>query len=956
MAREQENERFLEILNMMVMDEYRTQRYLETDAAVQAAMRSSHLTSFYTADRIVTPARVMRNGHMKSVWFKHAEHLGLEEASVLNFFFGRPPNEDAEPHIEEQEKEVWEILERLNLQPYLWTSSGKLTIFAARPSDLQYLPLDISGETQESLSGLVLRPGSDPGKIAKRLRCFSGAPGVFFNAEPSYFPELHLVEDLSYRVGLRDSGTVGDGGGCCPESVAHGLLKASGAPLWGDIIAFQIVVLAADYSFKGLINIVPDRLWPDSSIDLLLDKESVNHQIHSTRATVGKLMPNRHKRNSRYFYVEPLNHGETIGEITDARELAEEVMVIAERTNSENWDRVMETWRREEKLLDEEDAEWLRPHGEEWDLSHIQQAAQKEEEEINGLMLAYEASGKSPFSLSSVTNMLTEGLANSWEAHLNRSRKKAYDWEQDSSLKPTMSGIMISGETLLLMDPGYAGVPYPRKGYLRLIWHPRQEDQLIGVGLSKKDTLELRDALDGMDVDGDKVQLIPMTGENGKPLAEIMRLPSSPDGGACLRLTLEDAARLREVGYHFNRRAGERKFPDLYKIVDGEQVYPDVLHATPHENPPVWTTDPGLMVRRTAELNQYHGYMGKVFLALENLSYADQYDPKIHKFNVSEEIIDASLNGSKDPESVYLPLQEANVRLVERGIPVDRCIFPRIRAGVRELFRERNPGKEFDPVMTCKHHHQVWGEAQERANGFHRNRSRTRALMAHGPAEWLTQCFRTKLYNIVVRALEERMKVWTRKSEAEKETWAIEDLNRNQKEAIVAGFIQDAKEAERTIIIKAYWKAAKTVEGLEPGQFIAAWTQAAASRNKRFRRFEAICTSSLVKPPPEEIRGFLVRGKSQPTAILRVEEQDGIIEGEKCFVEESQQGRTKRYQLISEEGEIITDLRSEARNYLGLTLRAVGQLPRIPVTLRKENTWEQAAIQAVFTVLNPQDA
>lgn len=956
MAQEQENRSFLELIDLMVQEEYRSQQNRETDLTVQSAMRSGHLTSYFTPDRIVTPARVMRNGHLKSVWFKQAEYLGLQEPAILNFFFGRPPNEDAEPFIHEQEKEVWDLLNRLNLQPHLWTSSGKLTIFAARPSRLRYLPGDISGEGQESASGLVFNPGADPGKIAKRLRCFSGAPGVFFDDRISRFPQLHLGGDMNYRVGLRNSGTVGDGGGCCRESVAREILRASGAPLWGDIIAFQIVVLACDYSFKGLINITPDELWEDPSIDFLIDQESVNHQVHSTEATIGKIMPNRHKPNKRYFYVEPLNHGETVGEITDPQELADQVMVIAERIDRENWDGAIEAWRRNGNAPGESDPWWLRPHAEEWEAaSHIQQAALREEEEFNGLIYAYEASGKSPFSLTAVTNMLTEGIPNSWEAHLSRSRKKAYDWGQVQGEKPTMSGIMISGETVLLMDPKYAGVPYPKRGYIRLIWHPRKEDQLIGVGLSRKDTIELRDALDGMDVDGDKVQLIPMTDERNRPVAEILRLPSSPDGGACLRLTLADAARLREVGYHFNRRTGERRFPDLYRIVDGQQVYPDVLHATPHENPPVWTTDPDLMVRRTAELNQFHGYMGKVFLALENLSYADQYDPALHKFSVSEEIIDASLNGSKDPASVYQPLQLANVMLVEQGIPVDRCIFPRIQSGVRQLFEERNPGEEFEPIMRCKHHHQVWGKAQEGANSFQRGRSKSRALMAHGPAEWLTVRFRTKLYNIVVRALEERMKVWAQKSAAEKETWALEESTRNQKEAVIAGLIQDAKDSERSIVLEAYLKAVKTVGDLEPGQFIAAWMQAAISRNKRLKRFDPVCTNAIIKLPTTELYGFLSRGPSLATAIVRADEPGELIEGERCFIEADGEGRDREYWLISKKGEAITQVRTEARNYLDLDLEVIGPMPRITPTLRKETGWEQAQNQVAFRVLNPQD-
>lgn len=957
--RDQDGMDFQALMDRMVWDELQVQRNQETNLTVQSAMRTGHLTSFFTPEQIVTPARVMRNGHLKSVWFKHAEHLGLREPAVLNFFFGRPPNEDAEPFIENQEKEVWDLLNRLNLQPYLWTNSGKLTIFAARPSDLQYLPTDITGTEQESESGLVFQPGADPGKQGKRLRVFSGAPGILFHSEPSLFPELNLGEDRKYRVGLRDSGTVGDGGGCCKASVAKKILKESGAPLWGDIVAFQIVILGSDYSFKGLINIIPDQLW-QHGVDLLIDQESVNHQVHSTKVTIGKVMPTRHKPNRRYFYVEPLNHGEIVGEITDVDEVTEQVMAIAERIDRENWKQVMETWHASGHVPGRDEPWWLRPQAEEWEKSsHIQQAAQRDEEEINGLMYAYEVSGRSPFFLTAVTNMLTEGIPNSWEAKLNRSRKKAHGWDKKD--KPTLSGIMISGECVVLMDPYYAGVPYPEEGYLRLIWHADDENEIKAAGLSPEDTRKYREALDGYDVDGDKGYIMPMLDEKGRPVAELLRLPASPYGGICLKMYPEDAAKMRRLGYHFNRRAGEKRFPNLYERVDGEQVYPDVLHATPHENPPVWTTDPGLMVRRAAELNQYHGYVGKVFLALANLVFADQYDPCDYKFSVSEEVVDPSLNCSRSPEGVYTPLHLANVRLVEREIPVDHCIFPKIQSGVKQLFKERNPGAEYEPIITCKPRHRRWGETQEGANGFQRNSSRAKALLTHGPADWLLQKFRTKLYNIATRALEDRMVVWKDKSVAEKEVRRREDLNRVQQEAVIAGLIQDAKESERAIVIGAYLKAVKTVEDLKPGQFIAAWVQAAAARQQRTRRFEPIGTNVIIRLPSVELDGYADRGASLPTAIIRVDHPDSVVFGERYFVEEESKKEggkeVKKYWLVSEAGLDITELRAEARNYLGLELEAIGDMPKITVTRRKVgNTWEQAQNQMVFRALNPRDA
>ena len=976
---EQKDRQFLELLSRMVENAFRDVSDLETDRTAQEAMMSGHLTSCYTPDRIITPDRVVRNTHMKSAWFEHSAHLGLKDPWVLNFSFGRPLDEDAGPEIEGNEEEAAELLKNLGQEPYLWTTSEKLTIFTARPSgpkilpkditnsaqksepEPRFLPKDITTSAQESTSGLVFAPGADPGKIGKRLRCYSGAPGVFFDSRPSFLPELNLGGAFPYRMRIRNSGTVGDGGGSCRSSIAREILQLSCAPLWGDIIAFQIVALGADYSFKALINIVPDEAWTDESADLVIDAKSVNHQVHSTKVTVGKLMPTRHKKNKNHFYVEPMNLGEVVNRFIDPDQLTAQAMAIAERADRENWDRAMD---RSEELQAEFQAE-LRERLEEnneddWeDLTHIQRAARQQPEEKNGLKLAYEECLGSPFGLPSVANLVTEGLANSWEFQLKRSRKKSDDWNWETGKpeSPTLTGIMASGEKLLLMDPGYAGVPYPRKGYVRLIRHPKRDEQLIGIGLAKVDTLRLRDAFDGMDVDGDKLQMIPMRDERGQPQVLLMRSPMSIDGGACLRLTLKDAAELERMGYHFYRKTGEHQHPGLYQIRDGEQAYPDVLQAHPHETTPEWTTDPDLMVRRTMEMNQYRGIMGKVCLAAANLDYAGLYDPAKHKFNMSEAVIDPSLNASADPTPVLLPLQETILKAVREGTPLDRCLFPRIRKGIREMFRERHPGEEFAPVLTCRHHHHQWREGQEAANRFLRDRMKERGLLAHGPAEWLSAGLRTKLYNLAVRALEERTAIWAHKAQEEREIWQTKDLSRHQKEARIAALIRDAKDAENAVVNDAYRKAVKTVEDLEPGQFMAAWIQAAVSRSKRFRRFEPIRTGALLRLPPEEIRGFFRRGESVPTAIIRVNAGTDVPGGTPCYVEEAQVNGRHVHQLVStEDGETIAELGHEARYYLGLDLETAGYLPKVRITLRKNNTWQQTDPQMVLRVTNPQDA
>ena len=794
----------------------------------------------------------------------------------------------------------------------------------------------------------------------KRLRCFSMTLRTFFDPRPSLFPELNLGGEHAYRVKVRDSGTVGDGGGSCPLSIAREILQLSGASLWGDMIAFQIVVLAADYSFKGLINIIPDELWTDKDTDLLIDAKSVNHQVHSTKVTVGKLIPTRHKKNKRHFYVEPMNLGEVVNRFIDAEQLVEQVQVIAENLDRETWDKAMEKSKESQAESEDEIQEMLGDNIEEWDeLSHVQHAIWEQPEEKKGLLLAYEESGRSPFGLPSLTSMAAEGPANSWASQLRHSRKKGGDWNPKKGKrdKSTLSGIIVSGEKLLLMDPEYAGTTYPRRGYVRLIWHPRHKDQLIGLGLSKADTLQLRDAFDGMDVDGDKLQLIPMRDERGTPLVLLMRSPMSIDGGAYLRLTKKDAARMHELGYHFYRKTGDHKYPGLYHIKDGKQVYPDVMWATPHENPPRWSTDPDLMVQRTLEMNQYQGMMGMICLLAANLDYAGLYDPAEHKFNMSEGVINPALNGTGDSVNIFLGLVGSIIRTIRKGLPQDRCIFPRIRGIIEPIFRERYPGEEFKPILTCQEYHGQWSDGQEGSNGFLRDRIKQRGLLAHGPAEWLPTKFRTKLYNLAVRSLEERTAIWAQKAQDETEVGKMEYLNQRQKDAHIAALFHDAKEAETAILTEAYRKAVKTVDDLKPGQFMAAWLQAAASRSKRFSKLEPVRASALLKLPAKEIRGFYHEGESGATAIIRTEEPTEIPSGTECYAEKRQAGGKIVYQLISmKDGTVITDLKHEAQHYLELDLETVGYVPTVRVSRQKDSAWEQEPHQLILRVTNPQDA
>ena len=186
---------------------------------------------------------------------------------------------------------------------------------------------------------------------------------------------------------------------------------------------------------------------------------------------------------------------------------------------------------------------------------------------------------------------------------------------------------------------------------------------------------------------------------------------------------------------------------------------------------------------------------------------------------------------------------------------------------------------------------------------------------------------------------DKRGTIWTDKAENDRETWNMENLDWKQKDARRSVSLQDAKDAQSSVIEDAYQRAVRTVDDL---------------------RSEPINVGALFKLPPEEVRGFFRRGESRATAITRAEERVKPAEGTACEVEEIPRSgfKTPMYKLVSsEDGKIIAVLRSEAQFYLGLDLEFAGYIPRLRVTLRKDNTWEQTTeTQMVLRVNNPQDA
>ena len=886
---------------------------------VRDYMLKGIISAFYTPDQVITLGGEFPN-QARSNFYEEAAYRGWERACIISCRPPESPDKEQQHRMERTFiKQVQDFLELLGLRAYNWTATKNLSLFAAMRTEGQYLPEDITSLPQDSSSGLVFNPSSKPGKIMKRLRVGTQAEGAWFVPEPSLFPELKLPGEIVHRAHAQDTGTTGDGSGSYRRSAAKELVEASGANWTDDIIAVQTSFLAADYAGKGMFSIVEDHLFPGpTGTDFVIDKESINQDVVSTRSTKGKVTPIRHKPNSRQVYVEPLILGEVVSRFIDPAELATQANILANKADQETWQKALEEDQTE--LLSEETAPgWTsskRPH---LDTAISRRGAEDK------TLTAYLASGNSPFASPQVMDRIAGGTAKHWESRAKRSAP--------------MPGIMASGEAVWLMHPGYAQTPSPGPGYVGLVWRREQPDQLTGVTLSRSDLFKHRDALDTVDCD-DKLTLIFMTGEQGQCLALVLRLPLSIDGGVCLKVKRADARKLQQLGYHFYRKAGGHRWPGLYTLQKGQPIFPYRLEAQPFERPPTWTTSEENALSSMLELTKYRAVIGQVTNLSANLDYTGLYDPDLFKFCLSESIIDPSLNASADPTPVIQPLEDSLLEAMYRGVAMDPCVFERIEKRIGRIHRSRTgSNEELEVKLECQRHHDVNRAGMKKAIGLLTERLRMRKLSANGPPEWLTRTFDPELEAIVVQAFSQRSAAWSKCATERYRIRKDEEITQSEREAKTAQLIVQAKRTEAEAISLAYLNALHNVKGYAQGEFIALWVQLALSSAKRFKSgIQPISTHCLNALPTEEHVAYHSGGATAPTAALRTTGKANLEPGQKCRIEKADMvGPKERWRLVTPQGKLLTTMEREAALFIGCELTVLGYTPKIGP---KEN-WEQ---------------
>ena len=896
---------------------------------VQGMVKKGLLSCAINQDLIINRT-TQQNTHSQSPWFKLANYIGLQAPTILVL---NPPEQEGEEYV----AQVEQILQSLGLQAYAATQGDSITLLTAAPSDQEIFAnprLSLRTQSNRSLSGIIINPDSKAGKVSKRSKVFSPAEGNLCTDRPSKF-------DGRSKVGLIQTGATpiqfekrktnfngGDGSGMLTVQAAKTLCEAFGVTYNPAMVALYTVVTGANFAFKGQFLIVPDDQirTRKTGTSMVIDEECFNADVLSTRFTIGKMLPRRHKKNRRHVYVEPLVQYQVTSRFISTEELVEQAETIARKANIDEWKRA---------LSEPQDAKFGMVEADPWSRDpEVVKLFARLNLEKDTAKLAYMASEGSIFASTAAMDRVLNQTNMVWESHIQRSSP--------------MPGIYLSGEKVWLMHHIYARQPEPARGYADLVWNRYQPDQLTGVLLNDQDLHEQTEALDTADNDDILTLLFLHTEEPNEDETPdqvlVLRTPLSVDGGICLNLAPATAEKLRQLGYHFYAKQGGHQWPNLYKRVDGEPLYPDHLHSVPLPDHIQWSNDQAELISLMVRLNRFRATMGQICNLMANLDYAGAYSPAL-KFNMSEGVIDPVLNASADPTPIVAGLTQATIDFVRAGGKLDSCVSDRITKALLEA----------DPKLkvrtTCHHDHQrikkamatVLLQMQIRINRF--------KLMANGPAAALVREFDPETVAIVAEAFQRRTKFWADVQNAKykkqnppteetedstyrngyRSNW--NDHEEDEEEDLFRDYTPDqlnhmAASYETGAIQRAYQKAAD-LPGYEPGSFNAVWVQLALSRGKRFsyvhqRELKAISTHNLAKGLPETERVAYHQWAANPaTAILRTKEpldfhQDGTATVAKDGTS---------YRLVSiETGEFLADLRQEAKQYVGSILTPLGQL------------------------------
>ena len=245
----------------------------------------------------------------------------------------------------------------------------------------------------------------------------------------------------------------------------------------------------------------------------------------------------------------------------------------------------------------------------------------------------------------------------------------------------------------------------------------------------------------------------------------------SIDGGVILDITVEDARKLKRLGYHFYQQSGTHRFPNLHDVdKNGSPLYPDSYNPVRFRGP-------------EADLDNQGG-RGRCITAVHEpvcTGHREGHQP-LHS---------PVLLSAVGPSHLQVQLQRGRHR--PRGQRRRRPDRHRRRTNCHPLQprRQRTPGglmrrgqgqKDADRAShqcqwrectQARHQRDLHPLRPQRGPGRpHRldgTQLRRRSLAANGPVEWLSATFDPQVVSIMLDAKRERDAAWTERYHADRE-------------------------------------------------------------------------------------------------------------------------------------------------------------------------------------------
>jgi hypothetical protein len=919
--------------------------------AVQRSMAKG-MTAFKMPGAAITAGKQIRDPS-QSVWFRHAELLGLQHPCIFNW---RPsPQGDLEAEAT-REREIRDFLDSMDLQVYDYIPTKNHTFLAAEPSNIRFHYTEEENDSEDAPqrdvitvftpeaeptpdvtsaapspgSGWINDPNATAGKRIKRHKVKTTAEAAIAHDEPSPAGEIRTtLRVVRYRV--QDTDAAGDGTGKVRESVAHALLLEGGAALWGDIIRFQVVAIGLDNGVKGMFNIIPDELWNEDEVDLIIDSECTFADVLNNEFTLMKMRAIRHRRNSRCFIMDGVMHAQIVVSLLSVDELVEQAYPIADRLERDSLERAITGDIDDQIFHPLQFLDWNRT-SEDDNVAPLLQSETKDYVEA-----AYNMSGYSPFANGNVMEYASGQLFKHIQGVLRKKRE--------------VPSILVSGEALWYQHYEYCitgkGEPVksPKPGYARFIWHLTKPDQLHGIAMHRSDIKKSYPGLDTPDKD-DLMFCIFFYNKQMQPCVLIMRMPSSIGGGYILRVNQTDAKRLQQLGYHFYTQTGEPRYPGIHDFDElGNPLFPDVLHPQPFDNPPQWPVPHDQAISSMMRLTQFRKVIGEACNMTANLDFAGIYDPIRHKFNLSDAVIDPAYMCSADPSSVLIPMRLDMLAHILAGGNVDPCVYPRIADIMQELHydQQREQGvrgpdlKALTIKYACTDACTRFKDTMVQIRQILDQRLRRRQVLSNGPVQALIHDGTPpEIVRLATQSVADRDQLWTSHGTHKRRIEDDDELSFDAKRVKLAQLWETTRDEERRITSDAY-EAAAEQPGYQAGLFTTIWVQAKLSTDRRYRRvgphgLDKVTTSALAALPPTEYLAYFASSVTEPTVMARSASFSAVqqLQPGRVYRFSGDPASDRTFELKDDQGVFITKVEREANIFTDVDLTYQGVMPKWP--------------------------